>query len=146
VSHIDFLPTMLGLLGKQAPPQCAGKSRAEVIRGKSELTGPVFLEWASSKNIGRTNTGQLDIAVEHSSLASDKEIEECLSESTRAIVTPDGLKLCLRDKDKNELYNLRDDPDELHNLYYTKTNDDTVATLTEAIHDWQQRTGDTLKV
>jgi hypothetical protein len=36
--------------------------------------------------------------------------QAAVEESTRTIVTPDGLKLCLRDKDLNELYNLNDDP------------------------------------
>src|SRR5207237_8987897 len=102
ISHIDFAPTMLDLLGKTPDPQCVGKSRAALIRGETMPAEPVFIEWAPGKE--KIN--------KHTKLASKNEVKEALNESTRAIVTPDGWKLCLRDKDKNELYNLRADPDE----------------------------------
>jgi hypothetical protein len=79
-------------------------------------------------------------------LATKEEIKRCLAESTRALVSPDGWKLCLRDKDKNELYNLRDDPEERTNLYYKNTPPDIIARLTSEIHRWQEHVGDTLKV
>ncbi len=136
LSHIDFVPTMLDLLGKPPHPQCAGKSRANVIRSESAPADLVFLEWAP---------GEDDIALESSSLGSKEEIKNCLHESTRAVVSPEGWKLCLRDKDKNELYNLRDDPGEEHNLYYSGHRD-LIAELTNEIHRWQERVGDTVKV
>jgi hypothetical protein len=37
-------------------------------------------------------------------------IKRAVEESTRTVVTPDDWKLCLRDKDPNELYDLKDDP------------------------------------
>jgi hypothetical protein len=44
-------------------------------------------------------------------------IKRAVEESTRTLVSPDGWKLCLRDKDLNELYNLNEDPFETRNLY-----------------------------
>jgi hypothetical protein len=44
-------------------------------------------------------------------------IKRAVDESTRAVVSPDGLKLYLHDRDLNELYNFRDDPLERQNLY-----------------------------
>jgi arylsulfatase A-like enzyme len=137
LSHIDFAPTMLELLGKTPPPQLAGQSRANCIRGDAAPSDLVFIEWAPGKE---KKTG------EHSKLASKEQIKECLLESTRAVVSPDGWKLCLRDKDKNELYNLRDDPDERHNLYNDSEQAKVVDRLTREIHLWQQRVGDTVKV
>jgi hypothetical protein len=61
-------------------------------------------------------------------------------------VSPDGWKLCLRDKDKNELYNLHDDPEERMNLYYKNTHAEITSRLTSEIHEWQERVGDTLKL
>jgi hypothetical protein len=69
-----------------------------------------------------------------------------LDESTRTVVTPDGWKLCLRDKDKNELYDLNHDADERRNLFYDGSHGDVIDELTAQIHHWQQGTGDTLKV
>lgn len=137
VSHIDFAPTMLDLLGKPTHAQCAGQSRAGLVRGESLPTDFVFLEWAPTK---------IDIAIKRSNLASKEEIESCLHESTRAVVSPDGWKLCLRDKDKNELYNLRDDPGEQHNLYYDDSYRDAITELTGQIHRWQDRLHDKVRV
>ncbi len=137
LSHIDFVPTMLELLGKTPVAEFAGQSRAYSMRGDASPQDLVFIEWAPAKE-------KKDL--ERSKLASKEQIKECLRESTRAVVSPEGWKLCLRDKDKNELYNLRDDPDERHNLYYGHGQGDVIDRLTREIHLWQQRVGDTVKV
>ena len=112
------------------------KGKFYVVRGETMPTEAVFMEWAPGKE--KIN--------KHTKLASKEQIKQALAESTRAIVTPDGWKLCLRDKDKNELYNLRDDPDERKNLYSDAGQGDTVKRLTDEIHQWQQGVGDTLKI
>lgn len=137
VSHIDFAPTMLGLLGKSVPAHCAGQSRAGWVRGETAQSNLTFLQWAPTK---------IDLAIRRSTLASKEEIENCLRESTRAVVSPDGWKLCLRDRDKNELYNLNNDPNEKRNLYYDNSHRDAVEELSARIHHWQAQVGDKLKV
>src|SRR5437763_1752593 len=49
VSHIDFVPTLLDLLGQPNHAQCAGKSLLPLIN--EEAAGPenVFLEWAPNR-------------------------------------------------------------------------------------------------
>ena len=136
ISHIDFTPTILELMGKPADAQCVGQSRANMIHGATDSPGFVFLEWSPEK----------EKIFKQTKLGTKEEIKRCLSESTRAVVSPDGWKLCLRDKDKNELYNLHDDPEERTNLYYKNTPPDIIASLTGEIHRWQERVGDTLKV
>jgi arylsulfatase A-like enzyme len=133
VSHIDFAPTIVDLLGKPAHEQCVGKSWAAWLRGESTPAEPVFLEWAPEENSDAVRS-------------KPEEIRRAMTESTRAIISPDGWKLCLRDKDKNELYNLEKDPREEHNLFYQGGDQKIIDQLTAAIHDWQQRSGDTLKV
>jgi arylsulfatase len=136
ISHIDFAPTMLDLLGKTPNPQCVGKSRAALIRGETMPPEPVFIEWAPGKE--KIN--------EDTKLASKEQIKQALGESTRAIVTPDGWKLCLRDKDKNELYNLHEDTQERQNLYYDNSYRAVIQKLKTEIYRWQGRVGDKLKV
>ena len=114
----------------------AGQSKANCIRGRTPPSEWAFIERALRKE----KNG------ERSKLASKEQIKERLLESTRAVVSPDGWKLCLRDKDKNELYNLRDEPDERHNLYYSQRQRELIDRLTHEIHLWQQRVGDTVKV
>jgi hypothetical protein len=112
-----------------------GQSRANCICGRAPPSELVFIEWVP----GKEKNGEL------SKLVSKEQIKECLLESTRAVVSPDGWKLCLRDKDKNEPCNLRNDPDERHNLYYGQGQPELIDRLTHEIHLWQQRVGDTLK-
>jgi len=140
VSHIDFIPTMLDLMDKPPHPQCVGKSRVNLIRGESSSPDLVFLEWAPLAPKRKMQLGK------ESKVAGKADIDRALDQSTRAVVSPEGWKLCLRDKDKNELYNLGADPDERHNLFYDNSHRDLIADLTTQIHRWQARTGDTLKV
>jgi len=151
ISHIDFAPTMLDLLGKQPDSQCVGQTRASLIRGETQSPDPVFLEWAPGNQMVyepklSRKRDVIKLVYKNTKLGTKEEIRRCITESTRAVVSPDGWKLCLRDKDKNELYNLHDDPQERTNLYYKNARPEIISRLTGEIHNWQQRAGDTLKV
>jgi len=136
ISHIDFVPTMLELLGQPAHRQCAGQSRTSLIRGDNTAPGFIFCEWSPGGH------ARMD---RKTSLASPEEINRCIQESTRAVISPDGWKLCLRDYDKNELYSLRDDPDERQNLFYRAESHEIIAHLSDAIYRWQETSGDMLQ-
>jgi arylsulfatase A-like enzyme len=137
VSHIDFVPTLLDLLGEPNHPQCAGKSLLPFIH--NETSSPprnVFLEWAPNRT--KVKKG--------STLARRGTIKRAVDESTRTLVSPDSWKLCLRDKDLNELYNLKDDPFETRNLYSGAQYASVVSRLATEIHRWQEATNDKLKL
>src|SRR5881397_3351801 len=129
VSHIDFVPTLLDLLGQPNHSQCAGKSLLPVINQEavvagvspaSQHPGNVFIEWAPNRTkIKKGNK-----------LARRRTIKRAVEESTRTVVTPDGWKLCLRDKDLNELYNLSNDLLETRNLYADRQHASVIAHLT----------------
>ncbi|HJY54080.1 MAG TPA: sulfatase-like hydrolase/transferase [Candidatus Udaeobacter sp.] len=136
VSHIDFVPTLLDLLGQSNHPQCAGKSLLLSIN--DEITAPqnVFLEWAPNRTKVKKGSG----------LARRRMIKRAVEESTRTVVSPDGWKLCLRDKDSNELYNLNDDPFETRNLYSNRQYAAVISHLAGQIHRWQEFANDKLKL
>jgi arylsulfatase A-like enzyme len=136
VSHIDFVPTLLDLLGQPNPPQCAGKSLLPVTDGKAVPPENAFLEWAPNRTKVKKGT----------SLARRRTVKRAVEESTRAVVTPDGWKLCLRDKDLNELYNLNDDPWETRNLYEDRQYAPVISRLTGEIHRWQESANDKLRL
>src|SRR5207248_596810 len=136
ISHIDFLPTLLELLGQTKPPHCPGQSRAPLLKGEIMPPESVFIEW--SPNRAKT--------VKRSSVATRRQARRAMEESTRTVVTSDGWKLCLRDQDLNELYNLKGDPIEAHNLYYTGKYDAVIARGRDEIHRWQETTEDRLKI
>jgi arylsulfatase A-like enzyme len=136
ISHIDFVPTLLDLLGQPNHPQCAGKSLLPLLGEEAMLPQNVFLEWAPNRTKVKKGT----------KLARRRMVKRALEESTRTIVTPDGWKLCLRDKDLNELYNLKDDPQETCNLYADRQHASVISRLTGEIHRWQEITNDKLKL
>jgi arylsulfatase A-like enzyme len=134
VSHIDFLPTLLDLLGEPKPNQCAGHSLAPLLHGESMAPGNVFIEWSPNRFKVMKGT----------KLASRRKIKHAMNESTRAVISREGWKLCLRDQDLNELYNLRADPIEANNRYYQRDYRAIVEHVTRDILSWQQATGDSL--
>src|SRR5213083_1399815 len=136
VSHIDFVPTLLDLLGQPRHPQCAGKSLLPLINDETALPQNVFLEWAPNRT--KVKKG--------SRLARRRTIKRALEEATRTLVSPEGWKLCLRDKDLNELYNLKDDPFEMRNLYSDPGCASVISRLSGEIHRWQKSTNDKLKL
>jgi hypothetical protein len=73
-------------------------------------------------------------------------IKRAVEESTRTLVSPDGWKLCLRDKDLNELYNLKDDPWETRNFYAERQYASVVSRLAGEIHGWQESANDKLRI
>jgi arylsulfatase A-like enzyme len=136
ISHIDFVPTLLALLGQPNHPQCAGNSLLPVITEGATPLQNVFLEWAPNRTKTKKGT----------KLGRRRMIKRAVEESTRAIVTSDGWKLCLRDKDSNELYNLNNDPLETRNLLGDRQYASVILRLTREIHRWQEVTQDKLKL
>jgi arylsulfatase A-like enzyme len=136
VSHIDFVPTLLDLLGKPNHPQCAGKSLLPLIIKEAAPPQNVFLEWAPNRTKVKKGT----------KLARRRLVKRAVEEFTRTIVTPNGWKLCLRDKDLNELYNQKDDPLEMRNFYADRQYASVISRLADEIHRWQESANDKLKV
>jgi len=134
VSHIDFVPTLLELLEQSNHPQCAGKSLLSLVHNETAPPRNVFIEWAPNRT--KVKKG--------SRLARRRLIKRAVEESTRTIVSPDGWKLCLRDRDLNELYNLKDDPFETRNLYLDAQYASVVSRFTTEICRWQDATNDKL--
>ncbi len=136
VSHIDFVPTLLDLLGHPNHPQCAGKSLLPLINEEAVPPENVFLEWAPNRTKVKKGT----------SLARRRMIKRAVEESTRAVVSFDGWKLCLRNKDLNELYNLSEDPLETRNLYENRQYAPVISRLSGEIHRWQESANDKLRL
>jgi arylsulfatase A-like enzyme len=136
ISHIDFVPTLLDLLDQPKHPQCAGESLLPLINDDAATSRNVFLEWAPNRTKIKKGT----------KLARRRTIKRAVEESTRTIVTPDGWKLCLRDKDLNELYGLSGDPFEIRNLYENQEYTSVVSRLTSEIQRWQESASDKLKL
>jgi len=134
VSHLDFAPTMLDLLGAPPHPQCQGLSRAPLARGEPQTAESVFIEWSPNSGKEKVKKG--------TTLADTASIKRATGESTRTAVSPEGWKLNLRDTGEHELYDLRSDPLELHNVVHTEAARPIREVLTTQIKSWQERTTD----
>jgi arylsulfatase A-like enzyme len=136
VSHIDLVPTLLELLGQPKHPQCAGRSLLALIHEETLPPESVFIEWAPNRTKVKKGT----------SLASRRMIKRAIDENTRTVVSSDGWKLCLRDKDSNELYDLKADPMEAQNLHEDRQYAPVISRLAAEIHRWQESANDKLKL
>lgn len=134
VSHIDLVPTLLDLMHVKAEKPFTGKSLVPTIQGEAEAASDVFIEWNPAIRHGRTPPSIAGV--------SREDIERVNGASVRTIVSQDGWKLCLCDKDKNQLFNLNKDPYETTNLYDSGNYRDIISRLTKGIAQWQEKVKD----
>jgi len=139
VSQIDMVPTLLELMGSEAREQLPGQSLVPMIQGGRVAEDHVFIEWHPGQ-------GSVRRGPHADRLASKETIERLAQESSRAVVSPDGWKLCLSDADKCQLFNLHEDPGETTNLFDSGRHGDVIGRLTEKIHRWQEKVGDSIRV
>jgi arylsulfatase A-like enzyme len=139
ISHIDFVPTLIELLGRATASQPVGKSLLPLIRGEKAQPNDIFIEWNPyKKREKRLKKG--------TTLASQSKVQQAIGESTRTVISRDGWKLSLRDQDLNELYHLSEDPLETRNVYYSGQHPEVITRCGDKIRQWQESTSDTVKL
>jgi arylsulfatase len=127
VSLVDMMPTILELAEATVPKNIHGISRASVLRGDADLSeNDVFVEW---NGIGDRNLGS-------------QAINRMVAVPWRSVISPDRFKLNLSPGDQCELYDLENDPHELHNLFDEPAHRDRVRDMSARIRMWQTETGD----
>ena len=140
--HVDLVPTLLDLLGCDVPDEADGKSVADVMKeGGSLRNNEVFMQW---NGIGWVEVGPPDNRYEDIIVQSDvgtPDINIMFQAPWRSIVVNDW-KLNLCASDQCELYNLKDDPYEMNNLYDHPEYQDVVRLLSTKVRMWQFRTRD----
>lgn len=120
VNNIQSLPTIMELMNLEIPEYIPVKSLVPLMKGNIEMSEPVFSTW------------------------NPRNPEDPFF---RMVVTTDNnWKLNLSDKDKSQLYNLKEDPFETANLFYIEEYRHIVDSLAMEIHSWQNKTNDTLQI
>jgi len=119
VSHIDLVPTLLDLMKCPKPQHLEGASLLPLMKGGKAAEDHVFIEWSRNSY---------------------------MNSHMRTVVSPDGWKLSLLKTDKNQLFDLTNDPGETTNLYDSGKHADVIKRLTKKIHNWQKKTKDTLEL
>ncbi len=137
VSQTDLVPTLLELLDCPTPDHLQGYSLVPFLSGQGSLQEQdVFIEWQGPDGY---------CPVENGPWSRDEQEKAGLA-PIRTVITPEGWKLNLCKDDLSELYNLREDPYELTNLYGQPEMGKIVEELTAKIRAWQQRTEDTVEL
>ncbi|ORW89274.1 sulfatase [Mycobacterium sp. IEC1808] len=148
-SGVDFVPTLLELLGLRVPADVEGVSHAGALLAPQPQAEPVREQVFSMKTyhdsfdpIRAIRTKEYSYIENYASrplLDLPLDIED--SPSGHAVAPFIG-----GPRPERELYDLRTDPAETHNLLATEDPDvDAVAAdLAVRLHDWRQRTGDVI--
>jgi len=139
VSQIDMAPTLLELMGVREEESLPGQSLVPLIGGSGVSEDYVFIEWnPGPESVRRLKGG--------SRIASEEQIRRVRDEHTRAVVSPDGWKLCLSDIDKCQLFDLNKDPDEMTNLFDSGKYGGVISRLRGKIHQWQEKVQDNISL
>ena len=135
VSQINMVPTLLDLMGLRTEKSLPGKSLVPSIKGGGLAQDYIFIEWnPGPESVRRLKGG--------SSIASEQQIRHLSNEHNRAVISPDGWKLCLSDIDKSQLFDLNKDPCETTNLFDSGKYGDVISRLRGKIHQWQENVQD----
>ncbi len=138
VSQIDIVPTLLDLMGHEVPGYLEGKSLVPALKMDEFPSEDIFIEWNS----------HMDYRVRD---WADREITEAdsaqlaASPSIRTVISKEGMKLSLSNRDKSQLFDLNKDPLEIENLFYQEEYKKTINELAGKIKQWRRVTNDTLR-
>ena len=139
VSQIDMVPTLLELLGRDRNERLDGRSLVPLIKSGRPVRDHVYIQW-------NPNSGAISVKKGGTKLAGKEQLKRVENESSRAVISPDGWKLCLSDVDKCQLFNLNDDPGETTNLLDSGRHKDVIDRLKKKIHKWQKTVADKARV
>jgi len=129
-SHIDLVPTLLELMGREVPEQMQGASRLAVLHGEQTLADDdVFVEWNGADGHPPASIGEA-------------ELNRSMAQPLRTVVSAERWKLNLLHNGQSELYNLNDDPHEQVNLFGQPEHQERVRDLAARVRAWQEHTGD----
>lgn len=139
-SQIDFVPTLLELMGQKVPDCLTGVNRAAVLRGEADLSdNDVFIQ--------HNGVGDRDLtsASESHTMPAERVRQLNLLKTApwRSVVTADRWKLTLCAADQGELFDLNKDPAEITNLFDRPEHRDRVRWMAARLRLWQQEVGDT---
>lgn len=116
VSQVDLVPTLAELMTGKPAEALPGESWIGMLEGGNRRDDHIYLQW--------------------------NDLED--GPNCRTVISPDGWKLAIHDKDHGLLFNRNFDPLEMSNLYYRPESSAVISRLRKKIEAWQQRVGDKL--
>jgi arylsulfatase A-like enzyme len=139
VSQIDIVPTLLEMMGQEVPGYLEGKSLVPFLLADNFPVEDIFIEWNSHMDYRVRDWAEKDPG------AADS-LQWAANPSIRTVISKEGLKLSLSNRNKSQLFDLNKDPLEMENLFYRQEYKNSVKQLTGKILEWQKITSDTLRL
>lgn len=150
-SGVDLLPTLLGLLGVDVPPDVDGLSHAEALVEPDTRTEPVRDHVYTTKTYHDSFDPIRAIRTKEYSYIENYVPRPLLDLPWDIEESPSGLAvapLVTGPRPERELYDLNTDPTEANNLLSGASDTTSIAAiaaeLAVRLHDWRQRTGDVI--
>jgi arylsulfatase A-like enzyme len=151
-SGVDFLPTLLGLLGLGVPADVEGVSHARALLAPDPQAEPVRDHVYTTKTYHDSFDPIRAIRTKEYSYIENYAARPLLDLPLDIQESPSGLAVAPfieGPRPDRELYDLRADPTETNNLLEDGTGieagvDAIAADLAVRLHDWRQRTGDVI--
>jgi len=133
-SHIDLMPTILDLMGQKPMDDLPGRSLSPVIRGAESQMKDVFIQWNPRVKIDKQDgvLVKMDLNEDHTKFGGH----------FRTVISQDGWKFSWADDDKNQLFNMKEDPYETTNLCDSGRYEDVISRWKKKIMEWQLETKD----
>ncbi|OBH89270.1 sulfatase [Mycobacterium scrofulaceum] len=148
-SGVDLLPTLLGLLGLDVPPDVEGVSHARALVEPDPHTVPVRDHVYTTKTYHDSFDPIRAIRTKDYSYIENYASRPLLDLPLDIEESPSGAAVApfiTGPRPQRELYDLRADPTETTNLLAgdDADADEIAADLAVRLHDWRQRTGDVI--
>jgi arylsulfatase A-like enzyme len=137
VSQIDIVPTLLDLMGHEVPEYLEGNSLVPALDQEAFPVEDIFIEWNAHADyrVGEWSNREI---------RETDSVQLAANPSIRTVISKEGWKLSLSNRDKSQLFNLNSDPLETNNLFYREEYRETIRKLASSIREWQKVTNDTL--
>ncbi|MBI3969952.1 MAG: sulfatase-like hydrolase/transferase [Chloroflexi bacterium] len=136
--QIDIVPTLLDLLDQPAPAHLQGTSLVPLLASgdRAPDDAEVVIEW---NGLERQISGSGE-------LSDAREVEARLRSVDTRTIRRGRWKLNVHLSREFELYDLQQDPGELHNAFHDPGNEPIIRALYDRLLAWQRETNDTLEL
>ncbi len=145
ISNIDLMPTLLDFIGAEIPKNIEGKSFLPVLK---DTNLPFRREIFTEKNYHEIYDPMRSIRTREFKYIRNYEPSQSLYQipiyMEKGLSGPELMNKAKKQRPKEELYDLKQDSNEIHNLAYNLAYNDILLEYRLILHNWMKKTHDPL--